>query len=522
MADKIPKTMKALQVSEDAPNRIPKTLEEWSQALKLVEVPVPKPKTGEVLIRVERSPCNPADMSSVKGSYDRGSKPSGPFIPGFEGSGTTVASGGGILAWSMVNKRVASASGPNGGFWAEYVCVPATSCLVLPDNVTFDIGASSFVNPLTVLSFIEIARTHKAQYIVHTAGASSLGKMLIRTAKKQNINIIAVVRRHEQIEELKRLGAVEVFNTSNEGWEKDFSTYTRSVNCQLAFDAVAGELTGKLLRAMPKGSVVKVYGGLAEQPCSISPSDLIFEDKKLEGFWLSRYIQAKNLIGLVMWQQQVKNTIASDLRSDIQGVYPLEQFAEGLSKYVSNMSAGKVLLAPRRKVEIPKEKSTTEIPIPSEKEAHKQSVPPAEAQEEKKKEVLEEVKVASQSELKNENKVTSSEKVQTEEHKEEHKQKPEVPKEEHKQKPEEHKEEHKQKPEEHKSEQQEKEHKAAPHIEQTGMLSAQPDVVPKESKNNEEQNEEKHVEPKTEVKNEHKETQETPKDEQKEIKEEHH
>lgn len=67
-------------------------LEEFGQPLVVKEIEVPKPKEGEVLIRVEASPINPSDASFLKGSYSSQRKT--PCVPGFEGSGVVVSSGG--------------------------------------------------------------------------------------------------------------------------------------------------------------------------------------------------------------------------------------------------------------------------------------------------------------------------------------------------------------------------------------------------------------------------------------------
>lgn len=69
-------------------------LEEFKKPAELKEIPIPVPKDGEVLIRVESAPINPSDLSFLKGHYSS-NKPL-PCVPGFEGSGVVVASGGGI------------------------------------------------------------------------------------------------------------------------------------------------------------------------------------------------------------------------------------------------------------------------------------------------------------------------------------------------------------------------------------------------------------------------------------------
>ena len=60
------------------------------------EVPIPVPGNGEVLVKIEAAPINPSDLAFLMGLYSI-DKPL-PAIPGFEGSGTVISSGGGMLA----------------------------------------------------------------------------------------------------------------------------------------------------------------------------------------------------------------------------------------------------------------------------------------------------------------------------------------------------------------------------------------------------------------------------------------
>ncbi|KAF0682576.1 Aste57867_25308 [Aphanomyces stellatus] len=115
------------------------------------EVDVPTPTSGQVLVKVECSPINPSNLSILKGEYSDSSKSPLPSLLGTEASGTVVASGGGFFAWTMLGKRVGVFG--NEGMWAEYVCVNALSCVSLPDDVSFEGGASCFVNPLTVVAW---------------------------------------------------------------------------------------------------------------------------------------------------------------------------------------------------------------------------------------------------------------------------------------------------------------------------------------------------------------------------------
>lgn len=73
----------------------------------------------------------------------------------------------------------------------------ALQCLPLPNDVSFEVGAMHFVNPMTAIGLIDRAKTYKAQAIVQTAACSQLGRMIVRLCQEQNYPVINIVRREE-------------------------------------------------------------------------------------------------------------------------------------------------------------------------------------------------------------------------------------------------------------------------------------------------------------------------------------
>src|SRR5260370_34431319 len=107
----LPPTMRAVQLRayDGAP-----------ASVGVVEMPVPRPGPGQVLVRVHASPVNPSDYFFLRGLYSF-KKPL-PTVPGFEGSGTVVEAGPGLLPRLLKGKRVAcstAAAGIAGGVWAR-------------------------------------------------------------------------------------------------------------------------------------------------------------------------------------------------------------------------------------------------------------------------------------------------------------------------------------------------------------------------------------------------------------------
>jgi len=310
------------------------------------EIDVPVPKSGEVLVKMECAPINPSDVMTLSGIYNASELPAPPHQIGYEGSGTVVASGGGVFGWLVTGKRVAVASNIGGGTtWAEYMVMPAAVCLPLPDDVSFEEGSSSVVNPFTVVSMVMIAKSRGLKAMVHTAAASALGKMLFRYAAANGIDIINVVRRQAQVEKLQDLGAKYVINTSQDGWEGRLQEVAHSLGATLGFDAVGGSLSGQVLHAMPNGSELSVYGALSDQPCNgISPTEFIFSGKSLTGFWLGTYLKSKNIFFLKSLVDSVSANLKDVFRTDVRARYPLEQTADAVKDYLGNMTDGKVVL----------------------------------------------------------------------------------------------------------------------------------------------------------------------------------
>ncbi|KAH9133724.1 hypothetical protein LEN26_007042 [Aphanomyces euteiches] len=339
MATAVPTKMRALFLVKKVASF---TQEDINSCFVVREVDVPQLKEGEALVKVECSPINPSNLSIITGSYNSAAQSPLPTTLGTEGSGTVVATNGPAV---KVGQRVGIFL--QKGIWAEYVVVNGAECVPLPDDVSFEGGCSIFVNPLTVVSFVEIALERGVKTIVHTAGASALGKMLVQHAKDRGVQVIAVVRRPEQVQALQAVGAEHIIDTSDAEWKGKFKELAKSLEATLAFDAVAGSLVGVLLANMPNGSEVQVYGGLSGQAVSgVSPLGFIFEDKKVSGFWLVKYLGKKDPAGKFAMIKQVVAGLNTSFKTTINKSYPLEQAVAAFHDYIANMSDNKIAFKP--------------------------------------------------------------------------------------------------------------------------------------------------------------------------------
>ncbi len=160
-------------------------------------------------------------------------------------------------------------------------------CLVLKDGHTARDGASCFVNPLTALSMIETMRMEGHTALVHTAAASNLGQMLNRICQADGVELVNVVRKPEQAELLRGMGAKHIVDSCSESFMADLTDAIHATGATLAFDATGGgNLASNILTAMEGaaartpgaysiyGSVqhkqVYLYGGLDTSPTVLS------------------------------------------------------------------------------------------------------------------------------------------------------------------------------------------------------------------------------------------------------------
>jgi NADPH2:quinone reductase len=242
--------------------------------ISLAEVEVPEPAADEVLVRIEATPINPSDLGLLFGAADVSkAKVSGSAerpvltapVPenamkamagrldksmpvGNEGAGVVVKAGSAAAAQALLGRKVAMIGG---AMYAQYRCMKAEQCLLLPDDATPAEGASCFVNPLTALGMVETMRREGHSALVHTAAASNLGQMLNRICIQDGVALVNIVRKKEQVELLKAQGARFVCNSESPDFMAELTEALAATGATIAFDAIGGgKLAGQILTCM--------------------------------------------------------------------------------------------------------------------------------------------------------------------------------------------------------------------------------------------------------------------------------
>ena len=315
---------------------------EPDQVLEVRDVPAPVCGPGQVRVRMLASPINPSDLFMVRGQY--GYQPPLPCTPGFEGVGV-VEEGRGILGWRVRGKRVAVLNGTSGN-WAEQVVIPARQAVPVPDSMSDEQAATFFVNPASALVMTRhVLAVPAGAYLLQTAAGSALGRMVIRLGKKHGFHTINVVRRHEQAEELRRLGADAVVLFPEESIAARVMEITGGRGAACAIDAVGGETGSACVEALAPGGRLLLYSSLSGQPLRIDPRALMTADRRVEGFWLSVWVKRQNPLRMLSLFRQIKALMAEGIATtEIGATYGLDQIRDAVRHADQPGRGGKVLL----------------------------------------------------------------------------------------------------------------------------------------------------------------------------------
>ncbi len=243
---------------------------------------IPEPRDHEVLVKIQAAPINPSDLGLLFGAADMTSlqaserdglpaliaNVSAPgmramagridaALPiGNEGCGIVVKAGTSPEAQALLGKMVTMFGGE---MYADYRCLAAGMCMLLPEGTDPEDGASCFVNPLTALSFTETMKMDGYSGLVHAAAASNLGQMLVKICKADGIPLVNIVRSPGQAEILKAVGATHILDSTSDGFMAELTEAIVETGAFMGFDPIGGgKMASQMLTCMEAAAVKRM------------------------------------------------------------------------------------------------------------------------------------------------------------------------------------------------------------------------------------------------------------------------
>lgn len=343
---KIPQTMTAVLQTQDGYSGRAEgpAIADAADYLKTATIPVPAPGEGQVLIKLRVASVNPSDLHFIKGEYGQPRIKGTPA--GFEGCGDVVATGAG--AEGLMGQRVSFVAGrpDHSGAWADYALTDARMCIPLRPDVSDEDGSAQIVNPLTAMAMVDIA-DKAGEAVVISAATSQLGKLMISLARDRGMKSIALVRRAEAVEPLKAHGADEVLTTTDPDMIKRFAALSKLLKPMVFLDAVSDQTSEQIFTAMPTCARWVSYGMLSsERPVLTQMGQLIFMSKRIEGFWLTRWMMTTPPEEQAKVVGEVQQRFADGRwTTDVAARLPLAEVVTGLAEALKKTD-GKVIITP--------------------------------------------------------------------------------------------------------------------------------------------------------------------------------
>lgn len=310
---------------------------ELGNPMTLDEVPVPKPAKGEVLVKVHSCGINFADTLIVQGKYQE--KFELPFTPGMEICATVEALGEGVSNLS-VGQRVASYSGVGG--LADYACIPAQTCVLVPDGMP-DVDAAAF---LVAYGTSHVGLDYRAQLkagetLLVLGASGGIGLTAVELGKLMGATVIACARGADKLAVAKAAGADHLIDSATQ----DIREIVKSLGgADVVYDPIGGDQFKAALRACnPEARIIPLgfaSGDIPQIPANI----LLVKNITVVGFYWGGYAKFKPSVLVDSFKQLFTWYSEGRLKPHVSNILPLAQSNEAVQLLIDRKATGKVVV----------------------------------------------------------------------------------------------------------------------------------------------------------------------------------
>jgi NADPH2:quinone reductase len=322
--------MKAIQVQKTG----------GPDVLTLVDIPAPKPKPNEAIVKIAASGVNFIDVYFREGRYPAPL----PFVDGQEGAGTVTEVGSDVktlkpgdhVAYSNVL-----------GSYAEYAAVPAEKLVKVPSGINDEQAAAAMLQGMTAHYLVHSTYAlKKGETTLIHAAAGGVGLLLVQMAKNIGARVIGTAGTDEKAKLAKDAGADEVIVYTKQDFEAETKRLTANKGVDVIYDGV-GKATFEqdlnLLR--PRGYLV-LFGGSSG---AVPPFDPIKLAQKG-----SLFLTRPSLMHYVLTRDELEHRAgdvlgwiaAGKLKLRIAHKYKLEEAQQAHKDLEGRKTTGKILLIP--------------------------------------------------------------------------------------------------------------------------------------------------------------------------------
>ena len=313
------------------------------EALKLVELPVPVPGAGEVLIEVAAAGVNRPDILQRKGLY--APPPGAPAVLGLEVAGTVVAAGAEI--GELVGERVCALVA--GGGYAEYCIAPAGTCLPVPEVLRMTDAAAMPETLFTVwINLFERGFAADGDTVLVHGGTSGIGTMAIALGRLFGLDVIVTCGTDAKCAAAVELGAVAAINYKTQDFVEEAKRLTGGAGVAVVLDMVGGDYVPRNLDALAvEGRHVSIAFQRGAKAELVIPQ-IMTRRLTLTGSTLRpRSQEFKTMVADEIARTVWPYVEGGRLKPVIDSVFPLAEAAQAHRRMESGEHMGKIVLQVR-------------------------------------------------------------------------------------------------------------------------------------------------------------------------------
>lgn len=313
---------------------------------KVLDVPMPSPKPGQLVIEVAYAPVNFVDDLVLRGTYQF--LPQRPFTPGKGPVGTVRAVGGDVEGFSVGDRVIAMAE--QGGY-AQFAAVPANNTYRLPEQVSFEKAAVlSLAYDTAWVALFERGRLKNIETVLILGATGAVGDAAIQLAKARGARVLAAVSSGSRARKVLDAGADGIIDLSKPTLRDNLRAQvwqqTDGKGADVVIDMLGGDVFDAALRAVAWRGRVVVVGFAAGRIPEIKANYLLLKNIEVSGIQISDYRKRCPELMQECFDEILRLAAEGRIKPGNIEPYPIADFATALGNLVQRRSKGRVVLVP--------------------------------------------------------------------------------------------------------------------------------------------------------------------------------
>ena len=318
-----------------------------STVLEEFEDKIPKPNSGEVLVKLTSVSLNPVDYKIVKGNYKMVQKVPMPSSLGYDFAGELVAVGPGVEKYAKGDQVFGCLPASQMGSLSEYLIAPEGCFCKQSDSIDSILFSAFPLAGMTALQCLEVVKLGDGAKVLIHAGSGGVGSLAIQLAKAMNYHVTTTTSSKNK-DWVQALGADRVISYDKEDYKSlsnEFDMVLDSLGGKYSYEAAGVLKTG--------GYLVNIAGGIDEKAAKrLGVPAILRWMIKMQRFRLRRHLARKNIsYHYVLMQTNEPDLIKlrtlldeQQLKPVVEHIYNWSQVPEAFEHLMSGRAKGKLIV----------------------------------------------------------------------------------------------------------------------------------------------------------------------------------